>query len=96
MLAEENAPIWPLYAMPYSAYLMEQFCSFMSFAPDYDPSDQYVLDEKFAQVWEELQQTLSDYLDVHFKNRPSTLDDGMLIDNCTTSIMKVAKSMNKP
>ncbi|MCP3685506.1 MAG: hypothetical protein GY861_22880, partial [bacterium] len=43
MLTEKNAQIWPLYATPYSAYLVEHFCSFMSFSPDYDPSDhQYV------------------------------------------------------
>ncbi len=30
MLTRENALIWPLYAMPYSAYLVEQFCAFLS------------------------------------------------------------------
>ncbi len=59
-------------------------------------NDRYVPDEKFAQVWEESQQTLLDYLTTHFNNRPNILDDGMLIDNCTTSIMMVAASMNKP
>ncbi|MCP3685483.1 MAG: hypothetical protein GY861_22760, partial [bacterium] len=70
-------------------------CSFMSFAPKYDPSDQYVPESKYAQVWEDSQQTLSDYLEAHFKNRPYTLDNGLLIDNCTASIMMVAESMNK-
>ncbi len=96
MLTEENAQIWLLYATLYSAYLTEQFCSFMLYALEYDPNDRYVLDEKFDQVWEELQQTLSDYLMAHFNNRPHTLDDGMLIDNCTASILMVAMSMNKP
>ncbi len=36
MFIKENAQIWPLYATPYSAYLIEQFCSFMFYALDYD------------------------------------------------------------
>ncbi len=74
---------------------MEQFCAFISFDPEYDPDDQYVPDEKFAQVWDDSQQLLSDYLDAHFKCRPDVLDDGLLIDHCTASIMMVAESMNK-
>ncbi|MCP3681184.1 MAG: hypothetical protein GY861_00705, partial [bacterium] len=39
MLTEENALIWPLYATPYSAYLVEQFCTFLSFAPKCTPDE---------------------------------------------------------
>ncbi len=42
MLTEENAMIWPLYAMPYSAYLVELFCTFLSYAPKCAPNDPYV------------------------------------------------------
>ncbi len=53
MLTPENAQIWPLYATPYSAYLVEQFCSFMLYAPRYDKENRYVPDEKFLKVWDE-------------------------------------------
>ncbi len=67
MLTRENALIWPLYAMPYSAYLVEQFCTFLFYAPKFDPKHPYVPDELFIQVWNDSLPLLSDYLDAHFK-----------------------------
>ncbi|MCP3683948.1 MAG: hypothetical protein GY861_14790 [bacterium] len=95
MLTEENALTWPLYAMPYSAYLVEQFCTFLSYGPKCAPDDPYVPDEKFAEAWDDSQQLLQDYMDAHFQHRPETIDETMLLDHCVTLIVEIGKSMNK-
>ncbi|MCP3681539.1 MAG: hypothetical protein GY861_02520, partial [bacterium] len=90
MLTEENAMIWPLYATPYSAYLVELFCTFLSYAPKCAPKDLYVPDEKFTEAWDDSQQLLQDYMEAHFQHRPEPIDESMMIEYCVTLIEKMA------
>ncbi len=53
LLEADNSEIWPVCATPYSTFLVEQFCLFMLFAPEYVLTDHYVLELQFIQVWEE-------------------------------------------
>ncbi|MCP3685517.1 MAG: hypothetical protein GY861_22935, partial [bacterium] len=95
MLTEENAEIWPLYATPYSAYLVEQFCTFLSYAPKCAPDDPYIPDDKFTEAWNDSKQLLQDCMDAHFQYRPDLIDETMLLDHCVSLIEEVGRSINR-
>ncbi len=96
MLEAENSEIWPIYATPYSTFLVEQFCLFLSFAPEYDLTDHYIPESQFTQVWEESKDDiLSTYLRAHFEYCPQVLDYTLLIDTCIVVIHLVTTCNNK-
>ncbi|MCP3681491.1 MAG: hypothetical protein GY861_02280 [bacterium] len=87
--------IWPLYATPYSAYLVELFETFLSYAPDCAPEDPYVPDDRLFEAWEDSRSLLQDYMLTHFECRPASIDETVLIDHCITLIERVSKDMKK-
>ncbi len=42
LLESENSLIWPLFVSPFSATLVEQFCLFLSYVPQFSPEECYI------------------------------------------------------
>ncbi len=95
MLIPEDIPIWPLYATPYSAFLVELIVSFAAYAPKHSPNDFHVSEENFGDYWKISSYLLASYLQAHFDNRPELLCEELLIEACTATILKLAESEGK-
>ncbi len=74
---------------------MELFRTFLSYAPEHSPEDQYVPDEKFTEAWNDSRQPLQDCMNAHFQYRPGLVDESMLLNHCISLIEEVGKTMNK-